>query len=142
MKHLICLLALFAVASTAEAANLETIVFPADVPPAPVADGHAHGTPVELYTNVKYKDTKKIPCCAVPKIVHVQDPCWRPDPCNPCCKPPCVAVKICVPKACNTCCGPQEDLKCRRDGKQVVYKQGKYKVVVTSRKGHVVVDYD
>ena len=97
-----------------------------------MAAGH-----VELYHCVKYKHLDDVACCAKPMIVEVTDPCWKPDPCNPCCKPPCVKVQICVP---DQCCPPK--VKCSKDGKHVDYDFGKYSVCIRAKKGYVEVNYD
>lgn len=85
------------------------------------------GTPIVLYSNVKYKDQRNIAPCAVSKIATI------PDPCNPCC---CVAVEICVPPCACEC------VKVSKCGTKVTYDYGKYEVVVTSRHGRVVVNYN
>ena len=101
--------------------------------PAPVPEmGSGH-----LFHCVKVKDAHHIAPCAVPKIVEIVDPCWKPDPCNPCCKAPCVRVQICVP---DQCCPPT--VKCSKDGKHTKWDFGKYAVEVRSKKGYVEVDYD
>lgn len=97
----------------------------------------AHG---ELFKCVRYKDTDKIPCCAVPMIVQIKDPCACHDPCNCCAPVKCVSVKICVPKSCPCDCPPK--VTCSKDGSKVKYDFGKFEVELTSRKGEVVVDYD
>lgn len=110
----------------------------------PVADGGA----VELFHAVKVSDQNHIAPCAEPKVVQIVDPCWQPDPCNPCCKPKCVNVLICVPKQqccqpCDPCCkdhGPK--ITTSRDGRKVRYDFGKYAVDLVSKNGYVHVDYD
>ncbi|MFM9964833.1 MAG: hypothetical protein ACKV2Q_26810 [Planctomycetaceae bacterium] len=122
---------------------MSAAVSEAKQPPSPTPEPmheHAHvvaGGSVGLYHCVKYKDLDNVACCAKPMIVSVTDPCWKPDPCNPCCKPPCVMVQICVP---DQCCPPK--VKCSKDGRQVSYDFGKYAVEVRSKKGYVEVDYD
>lgn len=111
-------------------------------PPAPMPEPHAGhhaaaGGPVELFHCVKYVDLKEMAPCAKPMIVEVRDPCWKPDPCNPCCKPPCVKVQICVPEC--SCCPPT--IKCSKDGKNVRYDFGKYAVDIRGKKGYIEVDY-
>ena len=105
--------------------------------PEPMAAPAAAGGPVALFHCVKYKDLDNVACCAKPMIVDIVDPCWCPDPCNPCCKPPCVQVQICVP---DQCCPPK--IKCSKDGRHVSYDFGKYAVDVRSQTGYVEVDYD
>jgi hypothetical protein len=111
----------------------------AEVPPAPggAPSAVAGPAPVQLFQCVKYKDTHHIAPCAVPKLVKIVDPCWKPDPCS-CCPqcPPCVYVKICVPP-----CGC-ERVKVSRNCHKVRYSYGKYAVDVVSRNGKVYVDYD
>lgn len=92
--------------------------------------------PVDLYPCVEYKHLRDMSCCAKPMIVEARDPCWRPDPCSPCCKPPCVKVKICVP---DQCCPPT--VKCHRDGKSTRYDFGKYAVTVVTKRDHIEVTY-
>ena len=113
--------------------------------PAPVPEV-ASG---ELFRCVKVSDRNHIAPCAVPKIVDIVDPCWKPDPCNPCCRPKCVQVLICVPKpaccdACDPCCkrdvGPK--ITCSKDGKKLRYDYGKYAVDIVSKDGAVWIDYD
>lgn len=110
---------------------------------APPAEAPSVGAP-KLFHCVKVKDPDHIHPCAVPKMVKIVDPCWKP--CKPkcgCCQttccpppPPCVYVKICVPP-----CGC-ERVKCSKNGRRVKYDYGKYSVEVESRNGQVVVDYD
>lgn len=90
--------------------------------------------PVEIYTNVKYRQTRKIHPCAEPKIVQVPNPCY--DPCDPCCGPKCVFVKICVPP-CDCPC-----VSVKRCGEKIRYDYGKYAVDVVVRRNFVLVDYD
>ncbi len=112
--------------------------------PAPVPE-MASG---ELFHCVKVKDSHHIAPCAVPRIVEIVDPCWKPDPCNPCCKPKCVKVSICGPKPaccspCDCCCkdnGPK--ITCSKDGKVKRYDYGKYAVDIVSKNGVVSIDYD
>lgn len=107
-------------------------------PPAPMPEPMAAASgPVELFHCVKYVDTNEMAPCAKPMIVEVRDPCWKPDPCNPCCKPPCVKVQICVPEC--SCCPPE--IKCSKDGKNVRYDFGKYAVDIRGKKGYIEVDY-
>jgi len=101
--------------------------------PIPVAE-----CAVPLYRRVKYRDERKIAPCAVPMVVMVPDPCWCDDPCDPCDKPACVAVQICVPP-CSEC---PPKVTCRRGGACVRYDFGKYAVDIRSHRGVVVVDYD
>lgn len=114
-----------------------------DMKPVP-----AEGAPVALYHAVKVTDYDNIAPCAEPLVVQIVDPCWRPDPCNPCCKPPCVNVMVCVPKQqccqpCDPCCkdrGPR--ISTSRDGRKVRYDYGKYAVELVAKNGYVHVDYD
>lgn len=101
----------------------------------------------ELFHCVKVKDCDHIAPCAEKLIVEIADPCWKPDPCNPCCKPKCVKVAICVPK--KQCCDPCSCCKdhgpkitCAKDGHYKKYDYGRYRVEITSKNGWVVVDYD
>jgi hypothetical protein len=132
MKNLLSLM-MAGVLSTAAAVSV------AQPPPAPTPEPMAAPAAGAdgLYHCVKYKDLDNVPCCAKPMIVEVTDPCWKPDPCNPCCKAPCVKVQICVP---DQCCPPK--VKCSKDGKHVSYDFGKYSVDVRSKKGYVEVNYD
>ncbi len=120
---------------------MSAAVSDAKQPPAPTPEpmpAHAaHGDAGGLYPCVKYKDLDHVACCAKPIVVEIVDPCWKPDPCNPCCKPPCVKVQICVP---DQCCPPKET--CSKDGKHKTWDFGKYAVEVRSKKGYVEVDYD
>jgi len=84
---------------------------------------------------VKYRNTRKVPCNAVSKIVMVKDPCWKRDKCNPCAKPTCVAVKICV---CPCGC---EEISSNKDGSRVIVKKGGQRVVIVSHGGKVTVTY-
>lgn len=124
-------------------------------PPAPAADGAvptpepaggpvASAAPVASYgggcccPNVRYSDLKNIAPCAVPKMIWIVDPCWKPAKCG-CCrpaKPPCIQVKICVPP-CGCPC-----IKVSKDGRKIKYDYGKYEVEITSKNGRVRVDYD
>lgn len=161
MKRLagvLSVVAVVAASSVASAGEFRGPLFPA---PAVIGlDGHTEVKPVpeagavELFHCVKYRDLDHIAPCAEPKIVEVADPCWRPDPCNPCCKPKCVKVMICVPKqqCCNpapTCCGPAPTccdhgpkVTCNKDGKYVKYDYGKYRIELRVKDGLVEVDYD
>jgi hypothetical protein len=132
MKKLLSLLAAGAVAALATVSIAQ--------PPAPTPD--PMGTPAAadagaLFHCVKYVDRHEMAPCAKPMIVEAQDPCWKPDPCNPCCKPPCVKVQICVPEC--SCCPPK--IKCSKDGKNTRYDFGKYAVDVRTKKGYIEVDY-
>ena len=133
MKKMLSLLAAGVVAVSAAVSEAQ--------PPAPMPDPVAGAPavasgPVDLYKCVKYKHVDEMACCAKPMVVEVRDPCWRPDPCNPCCKPACVKVQICVP---DHCCPPT--IKCSKDGKHVHYDFGKYDVCIRTRKDHVEVTY-
>lgn len=136
MKKLASLLGVLAVAATAGVAFADT--------PKPEPEAKS----AELFHCVKVEDPDHAAPCGEKKIVEIVDPCWKPDPCNPCCKPPCVKVCICVPKAtccdpCNACCkdhGPKiTRSKC---GHYVKYDYGKYRIELTSKNGVVRVDYD
>ena len=114
-------------------------------PPAPAEEGAVPATEpipmsddVELFECVKYKDLDEMAPCAVPMVVQVKDPCHTCDPCDCCCKPKCVNVKICVPK-CVPCGHPV--IKCNKDGTRVRYDFGKYAVDVRVKKGYIEVDY-
>ena len=104
------------------------------VPAGPVG----HGGAMVLYHNVKVKDHKDIHPCAVPKVVKIIDPCWKPQRCGCCApaRPRCVYVKICVPP-----CGC-ERVKVSKDGRKVKYDYGKYEIEVESKNGVIEVDYD
>lgn len=133
MKNLLSLLVAGVLATSAAVSGAQP---PAPMP-EPMAAPAAAGGPVALFPCVKVKDRCNIACCAKPMIVEVRDPCWCPDPCNPCCKPPCVKVEVCVP---DQCCPPE--ITCSKDGKCVRYDFGKYAVDIRSKKGYVEVDYD
>lgn len=113
-----------------------------DAPPAPVGVPPAPGgapmavsaAPITLFPCVKVEDRHNIHPCAVPKIVSIVDPCYKP--CGCCSVPKCVYVKICVPP-----CGC-ERIKCSKDGRKVKYDYGKYSVELTSKNGKIYVDYD
>ncbi len=118
---------------------LSTSAGAAQMPPAPEPTMlpmpetvYEVSAPLELYTNVRYKDLKNIHPCAVEKIVAMPHPC--PDPCV--CGPQCVYVRVCVP--------PCEcyETKCKRNGRKLVMDFGGYKVELTSLRGRIVVDYD
>ena len=132
MKKLLSLLAAGILAMSAAVTTAQPLSPTPDAMSAPV---HVGG-PVELFHCVKYVDTKEMAPCAKPMIVEVRDPCWKPDPCNPCCKPRCVAVQICVPE---TCCPPV--IKCSHDGKKVRYDFGQYAVDIRTKKDYIEVDY-
>ena len=133
MKKLLSLLGAGILAMSAAVGTAQPLApMPEPATGAPVmAAGH-----VELFRCVKYVDTREMAPCAKPMIVEVRDPCWRPDPCNPCCKPKCVAVQICVP---DQCCPPT--IKCSHDGKKVRYDFGKYAVDIRTKKDYIEVDY-
>lgn len=144
-------LAVAAASSAASAGELRAPLFPApaviglDGHIAPVAEA---GGPVELFHCVKVRDRDHIAPCAEPTVIEIVDPCWKPDPCNPCCKPKCVKVLVCVPKK-QTCCDPCACCKdagpkitCSKDGKHVRHDYGQYAVDVRSKNGYVEVDYD
>ena len=166
VASLCCVAAVLAVSSTASAADFSPL-FPSAVvgsfdhhekAPAPVAEGKA----IELFQCVKVEDPDHIAPCAVPKIVKVLDPCWKPDPCACCQKPKCVYVAVCVPKkqccpkpccapkpSCcapapcqKTCCKPHGKTICRDGGRYVKLDYGKYRVEIRVKKGYVEVDYD
>jgi hypothetical protein len=122
-----------------QGATYPTLAPGAEVPPAPGGATSAGPTPapIQLFQCVKYKDLHHISPCAVPKLVKIVDPCWKPDPCS-CCQQcaPCVYVKICVPP-----CGC-ERVKVSRHGHKVRYDYGKYAVDVVSKNGKIYVDYD
>jgi len=138
------LLAMNDVQFTTQPVSLQQGTYPTlapgvEVPPAPGGGAPvvAGPAPVRLFQCVEVEDPDHIAPCAVPKLVKIVDPCWRPDPCS-CCPqcPPCVYVKICVPPcAC-------ERVKVSRKGRRVKYDYGDYSVEVTSKDGKVRVDYD
>ena len=132
MKKMLSLLAAGVVAAAAAVSEAQP---PAPVPD-PVAGAPAAAGPVDLYKCVKYRHLDDVACGAKPMVVEVRDPCWRPDPCNPCCKPACVKVQICVP---DQCCPPT--IRRSKDGKHVHYDFGKYDVCIRTRTDHVEVSY-
>lgn len=90
--------------------------------------------PAPLYTNVRYRQERKIHPCAKPICVEAPNPCY--DPCNPL-SPKCVLVEICAPP-CETPC-----VEVRRNGDKLVYNfRGGHAVNVIVRRDHLVVDYD
>lgn len=114
-------------------------------PPAPAAvpepmpeltpqpyEHHVASPAIPLFDCVKYKKTRNISPCSNPKLVTIVDPCA---PKKSCCEPGCVAVEICAP-ACGCEC-----VRCSKDGRRKVFDYGKYKVVVESQRGKVVVTY-
>ncbi|GDY09000.1 hypothetical protein LBMAG52_24860 [Planctomycetia bacterium] len=130
MKNLLSLMVAGVLAMSAAVSDAQ--------PPAPMPEPMAAaGGSVELFRCVKYVDRNEMAPCAKPMIVEVRDPCWKPDPCNPCSKPPCVKVQICVPEC--SCCPPV--IKCSKDGKNVRYDFGKYAVDIRGKKGYIEVDY-
>ena len=132
MKNLLSLMVAGVLAMTAAVSDAQPPA-PMPEPMAPVAAGGS----VELFHCVKYVDKREMAPCAKPMIVEVRCPCWKPDPCNPCAKPACVKVQICVPEC--SCCPPE--IKCSKDGKNVRYDFGKYAVDVRTKKGYIEVDY-
>ena len=130
MKKLASVFGLLAVAAATSVASADHHM------PAPAPAGVR-----ELYRCVKVEDCDKIAPCAVSMIVEIPDPCWRPDPCNPCCKPGCVLVEICVPAP--RCCDRGPKVTCSKDGRYKKFDFGKYRVEITTKSnGWVVVDYD
>lgn len=137
MKRLASVFGVLAVAAAASFASAADAM-------KPVAESGS----VELFHCVKVSDKDHIAPCAEPMVVQIVDPCWKPDPCNPCCKPKCVNVLICVPKKqccapCDPCCkdhGPK--VTCSKDGRKKRYDFGKYAVDIESKNGVVSVDYD
>ncbi|GAB4153146.1 MAG: hypothetical protein Tsb009_29420 [Planctomycetaceae bacterium] len=103
---------------------------------APAPAGHAQHA--GLFPCVEVEDCDHIAPCAVPKIVCIVDPCWKPSKCGCCApqKPRCVQVKICVPP-----CGCPR-VKVSKDGRKVKYDYGKYEVELESKNGKVYIDYD
>ena len=125
-------------------------------------------TPIRLYDCVKVEDPDHIAPCAVPILVEMIDPCWKPG-CG-CCKPKCVYIQICVPRqtpchqhcapscaapghhhachGCNKChcCGCEHKplkITCSKDGRYKKYDYGKYRVEIrVKRNGWIEVDYD
>jgi len=137
-----------------ELISVEQVAFAQpNVPPAPGSDAeapppgsngsHGDGHEVPLYHCVEYDDLDHIHPCAVPKIVKIIDPCYKPCDhrhacgcCRPCPPPRCVYVKICVPP-----CGCPR-VKIRDGGRKVKYDYGDYAVEIESDDGVVEVDYD
>jgi hypothetical protein len=128
-------------------------------PPAPAGEAPkpmpmaAAPEQVELFQCVKYVDLHEMAPCAVPMIIQVKDPCWKPccDPCS-CCPPvpKCVNICICVPKqCCQPCCDPcggccpppGPKVCCRRNGTRICYDYGKYEIDIRVKKGYIEVDY-
>lgn len=96
--------------------------------PEPVPIESYQGYSVSLlYPNVRYKDKKNIPACAVPMIVAV------PHPCKECC---CAYVQICVPP---NCC---PKISRKKNGYEVEYDYGSFEVEIKSKDGLITVDYD
>lgn len=112
------------------------------VAPAPVATGGCG----PVFQCVKVEDRHNIHPCAVPKMICIVDPCWRPDPCSCCQTPTCVQVQICVPPCspCDCRCGHNQypKVKVSKDGRKVYYDYGKYGVKIESKKGRIIVNYD
>ncbi len=96
---------------------------------------HMDVAPEPLFTNVKYVDKREMHPCAVTKIIRVNAPRACNDPCDSCCGPKCVYIKICIPP-----CGC-ETVICRRQGNRIRYDYGKYVVDVRVKKNRIVVDY-
>jgi hypothetical protein len=88
------------------------------------------GPLVPLYPNVKVKSAHLAWPGGVSEVVQVPNPLPRSGCCDP------VYVQICVPPGCQPIVsyGPQ--------GQRVTYAFGGYRVVVTSLRGVVTVDYD
>jgi len=111
-------------------------------PPAPAVEPmpmpetayehHVASPTIPMFDCVKYKRTRNIAPCSNPKLVTIVDPCA---PKHSCCEPGCVAVEICAPT-----CGC-ECVRCSKDGRRKVFDYGKYKVVVESKRGKVLVTY-
>ncbi|KAA0139235.1 hypothetical protein FYZ48_11395 [Gimesia chilikensis] len=93
---------------------------------------HVASPAIPMFDCVKYRKTKNIAPCSNPKIVTIVDPCA---PKKSCCEPGCVAVEICAPECACEC------VRCRKDGRKKIFDYGKYKVVVESHRGQVVVTY-
>jgi len=135
MKKFASVFGLLAVAATTSVASADHVL-------APVPEGG------ELFKCVKVEDCDHKAPCGETKIIEIVDPCWKPDPCNPCCKPKCVKVAICVPKKeqccdpCSCCKDKEPKVTCAKDGKYKKYDYGRYRVEITSKNGWVVVDYD
>lgn len=87
---------------------------------------------VPLFRNVHYKDLDEVHPCAVPKIVRVPNPCYKP--CSCCPQPRCVFIKICVPP----CACLEVDVE--HDG-DVEYNYGDYGIDVRQKDGYIEVDY-
>ncbi len=120
--------------------RMEAYYAPTPTPDAAMAPTPIYSTPVyaappmPLYTNVRYRQERKIHPCAKPMIVEAPNPCY--DPCDPC-SPKCVVVEVCAPP-CEVPC-----VKVRRCGDKLVYDfDNGYAVNVIVRRDHLVVDYD
>ncbi|MCA9056175.1 MAG: hypothetical protein KDA75_20225 [Planctomycetaceae bacterium] len=88
------------------------------------------GQLVNLYPNVRVKSPHDKWPGGVTEIVEIPNPTPRSGRCDP------VYVPICVPPGCQ----PQVSVGPR--GQRVTYAFGGYRVVVTSLRGVVTVDYD
>lgn len=106
------------------------------VPGAPMPETVVPGMPVipgrlvNLYPNVRVKDAHKAHPLAIRQVVEIPNPYPRSGCCDP------VYVEICVPPHCvpYVSVGPM--------GQRYTYSYGGYRVVVTSLRGLVTVDYD
>lgn len=109
--------------------------------PSPTPDAGVYAAPIytvapplPLYTNVRYRQERKIHPCAKPMIIEAPNPCY--DPCDPC-SPKCVVIEVCAPP-CEAPC-----VAVRRHGDKLVYDfRNGYAVNVIVRRDHLVVDYD
>lgn len=93
----------------------------------------------ELYSNVIYRDLRKVAPCAVPYLVEVPVNQLCCDPCTHCvsCEKVCVTIKLCVPPCKSPC------VTVRRNGRKFIYDFGQHEVKVTVRRdGRVIVNYD
>ena len=113
-----------------------TVAPPGMVPGTPLPGAVIPGTPVipgrlvSLYPNVRVKDPHKAHPLAIKQVVEIPNPLPRSGCCDP------VYVEICVPPTCvpYVTVGPM--------GQRYTYSFGGYRVVVTSLRGLVTVDYD
>ncbi|MBL4884792.1 MAG: hypothetical protein JKY95_09695 [Planctomycetaceae bacterium] len=93
----------------------------------------------ELYSNVIYRDLRKVAPCAVPYLVQVPVEQLCCDPCTHCLRTEtvCVTIKLCVPP-CKCPC-----VIVRRNGRKLIYDFGEYRVrVIVRNDGRVIVNYD
>ena len=96
------------------------------LPTGPVISGQV----VPLYQNVKVRSAHLAWPGGVSEVVQIPSPVPRSGNCEP------VYVQICVPPGC------QPSVSYGPKGQRVTYAFGGYRVVVTSLRGVVTVDYD